>query len=90
MQTVPVALRENNNYLSTSLENAGVLPGFKKDKSKEKRSTHSDEEIDIERELAIRTDLSDAFDTLLLDVRNFGSGSLGFIGSVLGGDDGQR
>ena len=77
--------RENNNYLSTSLENAGVLPGFKKDKSKEKRGTSSDDEIDIERELAVRTDLSDAFDTLLIGVRNFGSGGLGFIGGVLGG-----
>ena len=77
--------RENNNYLSTSLENAGVLPGFKKDKSKEKRGTSSDDEIDIERELAVRTDMSDAFDTLLIGVRNFGSGGLGLIGGVLGG-----
>ena len=77
--------RENNQFLSTSLENAGVLPGFKKDKSKEKRGTSSDDEIDIERELAVRTDMSDAFDTLLIGVRNFGSGGLGLIGGVLGG-----
>ena len=77
--------RENNQFLSTSLENAGVLPGFKKDKSKEKRGTSSDDEIDIERELAVRTDMSDAFDTLLIGVRNFGSGGMGLIGGVLGG-----
>lgn len=53
--------------------------------SKEKHSTSSDEEIDIERELAVRTDLSDAFDTLLIGVRNFGSGGMGFIGGVQGG-----
>lgn len=79
--------RENNNYLSTSLENAGVLPGFKKDKTKEKRavSKENSDEIDIERILAERTDMSDAFDTLLIGVRNFGSGGMGLIGGVLGG-----
>lgn len=77
---------ENNHYLSTSLENAGVLPGFKKDKTKEKRATAVDaDEIDIERELATRTDMSDAFDTLLIGVRQFGSGMFGCIGGVLGG-----
>lgn len=65
----------NNEFLIASIENAGVLDGFRKDKSKEKyRTSAGSDDVDIERQLATRTDMSDAFDTLLIGVRHFGVG----------------
>lgn len=67
--------RDNNEFLIASIENAGVLDGFRKDKSKEKyRTAAGSDDADIERQLATRTDMSDAFDTLLLGVRQYGGG----------------
>lgn len=69
--------RENNEYLIGSLENAGLVEGrngFQKDKSKEKYRVAADA-IDPEAELATRTDLSDAFDTLIIGVRYYNAGS---------------
>lgn len=73
--------RDNCRYLVTSLENAGVLDGFRKDKTHEKDRVRKDvEDTDLEEELATRTDMSDAFDTLLIGVRNFGSGGIVGVG----------
>lgn len=74
----------NNEFLIASIENAGVLDGFRKDKSREKyRTAAGSDDADIERQLATRTDMSDAFDTLLLGVRNFGSGVCVGVGMPL-------
>ena len=74
--------KENNENLIASVENARVIErrnGFEKDKSKEKYRV-SKEVDDIEAELAQRTDLSDAFDTLVIGVRFYGSGRMIGIG----------
>lgn len=74
--------RDNNEYLIASMENAGVVEGrngFEKDKSREKYRTPSDCP-DPEAELARRTDLSDAFDTLVIGVRYYGTGRMTGIG----------
>lgn len=74
--------KENNENLIASMENAGVVEGrngFEKDKSKEKYRTAADSE-DPEAELARRTDLSDAFDTLVIGVRYYGVGRMVGIG----------
>ena len=74
--------RGNNEYLIASMENAGVVEGrngFEKDKSREKYRTPSDCP-DPEAELARRTDLSDAFDTLVIGVRYYGTGRMTGIG----------
>lgn len=74
----------NNEFLAASIENAKILPGFKKNKSKEKyRTTVGANDSDVERELATRTDLSDAFDDLLIGVRCFGSGYSSGVGMPL-------
>lgn len=74
--------KENNENLIASMENAGVVEGrngFEKDKSREKYRTAADSE-DPEAELARRTDLSDAFDTLVIGVRYYGVGRMIGIG----------
>lgn len=74
--------KENNENLIASVENARVIEGrngFEKDKSKEKYRV-SKEVDDIEAELAQRTDLSDAFDTLVIGVRFYGSGRMIGVG----------
>ena len=67
---------DNNPYLIASMENARVVEGrggFMKDKSQEKRRVSVACE-DPEAELAERTDMSDAFDTLIIGVGKFGAG----------------
>ena len=74
--------KENNEYLIASMENARVKEGrngFEKDKSQEKNRV-SKEVDDIEAELSTRTDLSDAFDTLVIGVRYYGSGRMIGVG----------
>ncbi|HJF91056.1 MAG TPA: hypothetical protein K8W02_01520 [Mediterranea massiliensis] len=74
--------KENNEYLIASMENARVKEGrngFEKDKSQEKARV-SKEVDDIEAELSTRTDLSDAFDTLVIGVRYYGSGRMIGVG----------
>ena len=74
--------RENNENLIASMENAGVVEGrngFEKDKSREKYRTPADSP-DPEAELARRTDLSDAFDTLVIGTRYYGTGRMAGIG----------
>lgn len=74
--------KENNEYLIASMENARVKEGrngFEKDKSQEKNRV-SKEVDDIEAELSTRTDLSDAFDTLVIGVRYNGSGRMIGVG----------
>lgn len=74
--------RENNEDLIASMENAGVIEGrngFEKDKSKEKYRISVDC-ADPETELAQRTDLSDAFDTLVIGVRYYGVGRMIGVG----------
>lgn len=70
--------RDNCRYLITAMENAGCLEGFEKDKRHEKDRLRNDQKIedaDIEEALATRTDMTDAFDTLLIGVRNYGAGT---------------
>ncbi len=79
--------RENNQYLIGSLENAGLIEGrngFEKDKSREKYRVAADS-IDPEAELAVRTDLSDAFDTLIIGVRYYNGGRLIGVGMPMVG-----
>lgn len=74
--------KENNEYLIASMENARVKEGrngFEKDKSQEKNRV-SKEVDDIEAELSKRIDLSDAFDTLVIGVRYYGSGRMIGVG----------
>ena len=74
--------KENNENLIASMENAEVMDGkngIMKDKSKEKYRIAVDCE-DPEAELARRTDLSDAFDTLVIGVRYYGSGRMMGVG----------
>lgn len=74
--------KENNENLIASMENAGVVEGrngFEKDKSKEKYRVATNCE-DPEAELARRTDLSDAFDTLVIGVRYYGVGRMIGVG----------
>ena len=74
--------KENNENLIASMENANVIEGrngFEKDKSREKYRVAVDCE-DPEAELARRTDLSDAFDTLVIGVRFYGVGRMIGIG----------
>lgn len=74
--------KENNENLIASIENARVKEGrngFEKDKSTEKYRV-SKEVDDIEAELAQRTDLSDAFDNLVIGVRYYGSGRMTGVG----------
>lgn len=74
--------KENNENLIASMENAGLVEGrngFEKDKSREKYRTATDCE-DPEAELARRTDLSDAFDTLVIGVRFYGVGRMIGVG----------
>lgn len=74
--------KENNENLIASMENAGLVEGrngFEKDKSREKYRTATDCE-DPEAELAQRTDLSDAFDTLVIGVRHYGVGRMIGVG----------
>ena len=73
---------DNNPYLIASMENARVVEGrngFMKDKSKEKYRVSVACE-DPEAELAERTDMSDAFDTLIIGVGKHGLGRLGGCG----------
>lgn len=73
---------ENNEFLIASIENAGVKEtanGFMKDKGHEKDRVRKDIE-DVEAELSTRTDLSDAFDTLIIGVRDYQTGSLIGVG----------
>lgn len=68
--------KENNEYLIASMENARVKEGrngFEKQKGDEKKRLTADEMADPETALSIRTDLSDAFDTLVIGVRYYGS-----------------
>lgn len=74
--------KENNENLIASMENADVVDGrngFEKDKRREKYRTATDCE-DPEAELARRTDLSDAFDSLVIGVRYYGVGRMIGIG----------
>jgi hypothetical protein len=76
--------RDNNRYLVTSMENCGVIDtpkGFAKDKSKEKYRVPVG--ADPLEEYASRPDLSDAFDTLVIGTRNYGSGRMMGIGMPL-------
>lgn len=77
--------KENNEYLIASIENAGVLEGrngFEKDKSREKARV-SKQIDDVEAELAQRTDLSDAFDNLIIGIRFYGAGRMIGVGMPL-------
>lgn len=79
--------KENNEYLIASIENAGVIEGrngFEKDKSREKYRVPKGVE-DVEAELSQRTDLSDAFDTLIIGIRFYGAGRLIGIGMPMSG-----
>lgn len=74
--------KENNENLIASVENARVKEGrngFEKDKSTEKYRV-SKEVDDIEAELAQRTDLSDALDTLIIGTRFYGTGQMTGVG----------
>lgn len=75
--------KENNEYLIASMENARVKEGrngFEKQKGDEKKRLTADEMADPETALSIRTDLSDAFDTLVIGVRYYGSGRMIGVG----------
>lgn len=75
--------KENNEYLIASMENARVKEGrngFEKQKGDEKKRLTADEMDDPETALSIRTDLSDAFDTLVIGVRYYGSGRMIGVG----------
>lgn len=75
--------KENNEYLIASMENARVKEGrngFEKQKGDEKKRLTADEMADPETALSIRTDLSDAFDTLVIGVRYYGSGRMIAVG----------
>lgn len=74
--------KENNENLIASMENAEVMDsrnGLMKDKTREKNRVAVDCE-DPEAELARRTDLSDAFDTLVIGVRFYGVGRMIGVG----------
>lgn len=65
------------------MENARVKEGrngFEKQKGDEKKRLTADEMADPETALSIRTDLSDAFDTLVIGVRYYGSGRMIGVG----------
>lgn len=75
--------KENNEYLIASMENARVKEGrngFEKQKGDEKKRLTAGEMADPETALSIRTDLSDAFDTLVIGVRYYGSGRMIGVG----------
>lgn len=72
-----------NDYLITAIENAGIVPGtFKKDKSREKlQNTDPDSLGGDPRE---RTDVTDAFDDLLLGIKSGAEGNKKIGGALKG------
>jgi len=67
-----------NDHLICAIENAGVLPNFKKDKSMEKYGQgsggHRSDYDGVAGDPKERTDVTDAMDDLLLGIKYFGSG----------------
>ena len=73
-----------NTYLIPALETAGVTTGFRKDKSHEKLK--ATDEDSLGGDPRTRTDITDAFDDLVIGVKYHGvSGSCGRIGNGLRG-----
>jgi hypothetical protein len=72
-----------NDYLITAIENAAIVPGtFRKDKSREKlKNTDPDS---LGGDPRTRTDITDAFDDLIIGVK-VGAGTKPKIGGGLRG-----
>jgi hypothetical protein len=73
-----------NTYLIPALENAGLVPGtFKKDKSREKLKATDEESMGGDPRM--RTDITDAFDDLVIGVKYHGITGKPKIGGALRG-----
>lgn len=73
-----------NTYLIPALENAGLVPGtFKKDKSREKLKATDEESMGGDPRM--RTDITDAFDDLVIGVKYHGVTGKPKIGGALRG-----
>lgn len=73
-----------NTYLIPALESAGIVPGtFKKDKSREKLKATDEESMGGDPRM--RTDITDAFDDLVIGVKYRGVKGAGTMGGALVG-----
>ena len=77
-----------NDHLICAIENAGVLPNFKKDKRMEKYGQsgegHRSDYDGVAGDPKERTDVTDAMDDVLLGIKYFGAGSKKIGGRLRG------
>lgn len=78
-----------NDHLIAAIENAGVLPNFKKDKRLEKYGQdadgHRSDYDGVAGDPKERTDVTDAFDAVILGTKIFGDGGKPKVGGSLRG-----